>query len=121
MRCASCSKCAHFVAARGGNAEGRAAGERGEVGAESLDCLSACRASYREARWCAAGTIFAHRKLAKWGFAGEKRGWIFLFLGGGGLRESGPKCAPDWWVSGENQAPQEEALGFSLSQLESSA
>ena len=63
-----------------------------------LSFVGACWASYREARWCAVGTIFAHRKLGRRGFAREKWGWIFLFLGSGGLRESGPECASeDHW------------------------
>ena len=60
-------------------------------------CRRACWASYIEARWCADGTTFAHRKLLEWGFARELWGWIFLFfVGGGGCAKVVPKAHRGW-------------------------
>jgi len=50
-------------------------------------------------KWCAIGRLFAHQKWELGVFTG-KTGLIFLYLGGGGLRRSGPGCAPGVGFSG---------------------
>ena len=89
-RCNGCSKCAHFVAARGGNAERRGRGDAEGAEKRFDERQGAKDAKGRAPRvggfcgrmlglrrtggWCAFGTLFAHQELGTWGFAREKWG-----------------------------------------------
>ena len=75
--------------------EGMEAEERGARREDRLGAAELCGrmlASYRSVRWCAIGTLFAHQKLGRWGFAREKWGWAFLFFFGGGCRKVVPNA-----------------------------
>ena len=75
--------------------EGMEAEERGARREDRLGAVELCGrmlASYRSVLWCAIGTLFAHQKLGRWGFAREKWGWAFLFFFGGGCRKVVPNA-----------------------------
>ena len=86
MRCNGCSKCAHFVAARGGNAE-RMAAETQRARRSGGGVVGFC-GRIMGLLWtgelCASGTIFAHQIVEKCVFLGghEVEGFYFSLVGG---------------------------------------